>query len=106
MNKQEFAALAKIKEEQINDEDYAVIEFVYARHPAIKSKQDIVNIWKLPAGMMIIRDMVETAKTYELIEREMIRHMDLMNRAKKAIEDLKLGRDQDVRTYILNYLNN
>ncbi len=105
MNKQEFSALAKIKEEEINDEDYAVIEFVYSRHPAIKSKQDIVNIWKLSNGMMIIRDMVETAKTYELIERKMIHHMDLMNRAKKAIEDLKLGHDQDVNFYLQNYLN-
>lgn len=105
MNKQEFAVLAKIKEEDINDEDYSVIEFVYARHPAIKSKQDIVNIWKLPNGMMIIRDMVETSKTYEMIEREMIHHMDLMNKAKNAMEALKLGRTQDVNFYIKNYIH-
>ena len=106
MNKQEFAKLAKINEDNVNDEDYAVIEFVYARHPAIKSKQDIVDVWKLPCGMMIIRDMVETAKTYEKIEREMIHHMELMNKAKDAIENLKLGRLQDVKFYIENYLEN
>lgn len=103
MNKQEFAALAKIKEEQIDDEDYSVLEYVYARHPAIKSKQDIVNLWNLPNGMMIIRDMVETAKTYEKIEREMLAHMERMNRAKEAIEDLKLGRKQNVDYYFQNW---
>ena len=103
MNKQEFTTLAKIKESEINDEDYSIVEYVYARHPAIKSKQDIVNLWKLPNGIMIIRDMVETAATYEKIEQEMIHHMELMEKAKKAIEDLKLGRKHDVNFYFENW---
>ena len=103
MTKEEFAKLAKISEDDIDPEDYQTIEYVYARHPAIKSKQDIVNVWKLPNGMMIIRDMVETAKTYEKIEQELIHHMDRVEKARKAINDLTLGRKHDVNFYFENW---
>lgn len=75
MMKHEFCEIAKIKEADLNDEDYSVIEFVYARHPIIdchKGKQQIADIYNLPGGMRIIRDMVATATKAEEISNKML----------------------------------
>ena len=75
MMKHEFCERAKINEADLNDEDYSVIEFVYARHPIIdchKGKQQIADIYNLPGGMRIIRDMVATATKAEEITNRMI----------------------------------
>ena len=92
MNKQEFIELAGIEWDDISEEDYELVEYVYARHPAINSKQDIVNLWKLPNGIMIIRDMVETATLYEQVEKQYYKAMDALNSARQAMEDIKRGR--------------
>ena len=72
MSKDEFIKLVGIDWDDLSDDDYKVIEYVYSRHPAINSKEDIANIWNLPNGMMIIRDMVETATLYEQVEKAIL----------------------------------
>lgn len=86
MMKHEFCERAKINEADLSDEDYSVIEYVYARHPIIdcnKGKQQIANIYNLPGGMRIIRDMVATATKAEEIRNQMLainRQMEELNR--------------------------
>lgn len=75
MMKHEFCERAKINENSLSNEDYAVIETVYATHPAIgpvKGKDQIATIYNLPGGMRIIRDMVPTAQEAARIEDEML----------------------------------
>lgn len=103
MSKDEFVELAGIKWDEIRDGDYSVVEYVYARHPAINSKQDIVNLWKLPNGMMIIRDMVETATLYEKIEQNYYSAMNKANKARQAMEDIKNGNIQYAKEYLAEY---
>ena len=92
MMKSEFAALAEIDIDEIDNFDYEVIEYVYMYHPSINNKKDIVNIWKLNGGMRIIRDMVETAKESERIQNDIIKYQSLLNESKKAFENLKSGK--------------
>ena len=103
MSKDEFIELAGIKWDDISEEDYELVEYVYARHPAINSKQDIANLWKLPNSMMIIRDMVETATLYEKIEQNYYSAMNKANKARQAMEDIKLGRIQYAKEYLNEY---
>lgn len=105
MSKDEFVELAGIEWDDIRDGDYSVIEYVYARHPAINSKQDIVNLWKLPNGMMIIRDMVETATLYEQIEKNYYKAMNEANKARQAMEDVKNGKISYAKEYLSECLN-
>ena len=100
MNKDEFVKLAGIEWDDISEEDYELVEYVYARHPSINSKQDVVNLWKLPNSMMIIRDMVETATLYEQLEKNYYKAMNKMNKARQAMEDVKLGRIQYAKQYL------
>lgn len=92
MSKDEFIKLVGINWDDISDDDYSIVEFVYSRHPAINSKEDIANLWKLPNSMMIIRDMVGTATLYEQIEKSYYKAMEKANKARQAMEDVKLGR--------------
>lgn len=89
--REEFNKLANIGWDDISDKDYADIEYVYANHPAISDKKDIVNIWKLPNGMLIIRDMIPTALKANEIDSKIIRYQNMVNRAKKMKEALKAG---------------
>lgn len=104
MNKQEFIELAGIEWDDISEDDYSTVEYVYARHPAIESKEDIVNLYNLPNGMMIIRDMVETATLYEQIEKNYYEAMEQVNKARQAMEDVKFGRISYAKEYLSNYL--
>lgn len=103
MNKQEFIELAGIEWDDISEDDYSTVEYVYARHPAIESKEDIVNLYNLPNGMMIIRDMVKTATLYEQIEKNYYSAMNKANKARQAMEDIKLGRIQYAKEYLAGY---
>ena len=103
MNKKEFIELAGIKWDDISKEDYEIVEYVYARHPAINSKEDIVNLWKLPNSMMIIRDMVETATLYENIKQNYYSAMNKANKARQAMIDIKNGNIQYAKEYLAEY---
>ena len=103
MSKDEFIKLVGIEWDDLSDNDYEVIEYVYSRHPAINSKEDIANIWNLPNGMMIIRDMVETATLYEMVERKYYKAMDALNKAREAMEDIKNGRMEYVKEYLESF---
>ena len=92
MSKDEFVELAGIKWDDISEEDYELVEYVYARHPAINSKQDIANLYNMPNGMMIIRDMVETAGFYERVEYAYFSYQEKMNEAKRIMELVKIGK--------------
>ena len=100
MSKDEFIKLVGIGWDDISDDDYKVVEYVYSRHPAINSKEDIANIWNLPNGMMIIRDMVETATLYEQVEKQYYKAMDALNSARQAMEDIKRGRPEYAKDYL------
>ena len=104
MSKDEFIKLAGIGWDDISEEDYELVEYVYARHPSINSKQDIVNLWKLPNSMMIIRDMVETATLYEQLEKNYYKAMNELDNARRAMEDVKNGRIQYAKQYLAEYL--
>ena len=73
MTKIEFCRKANIHTDDLSNEEYEIIEYVYARHPIIdcnNGKQQIADIYKLPGGMRIIRDMMATAtKAEELSNR-------------------------------------
>ena len=103
MSKDEFIKLVGIEWDDISSDDYEIVEYVYSRHPAINSKEDIANIWKLPNGMMIIRDMVETATIYEMVERKYYKAMDAMNKACQAMEDIKNGRMEYAKEYLESF---
>ena len=67
MMKHEFEAIANIT---VSEDDYKVIEYVYTWHPLIPEaggKQKIADIYNV-GGMMLIRDMVKTAKQAEKLE--------------------------------------
>ena len=102
MSKDEFIELAGIEWDDISEDDYSVVEYVYARHPSIATKQDIVKLWK-DYGMVVIRDMVDTATLYEQIESNYYKAMDKANKARQAMEDIKLGRIQYAKEYLANY---
>ena len=103
MSKDEFIKLVGIEWDDISSDDYEIVEYVYSRHPAINSKEDIANIWKLPNGMMIIRDMVETATIYEMVERKYYKAMDALNKAREAMEDIKNGRIEYAKEYLKSF---
>lgn len=103
MSKDEFIKLAGIEWDEISEDDYSIIEYVYARHPAIESKQDIANIWNLPNGMMIIRDMVDTARLYESVEKTYYEYMRKTNEARQAMEAIKFGHPEKAREYLKEY---
>lgn len=103
MSKDEFIELAGIEWDDISEEDYSVVEYVYARHPAINSKQGIVNLYNMPNGMIIIRDMVETAILYEQLEKNYYKAMNEMNKALQAMEDVKNGRISYAKQYLEEY---
>lgn len=72
MMKEEFE---DIIQRTISNEDYAVVEQVYAFHPSISEttgKAEIAAIYNLPGGMRVIRDMVPTAEKARDIEDCMI----------------------------------
>lgn len=67
MMKEEFEAVANTT---VSAEDYAKIEYVYTFHPLIPEvggKKKIADIYNL-GGMMLIRDMMETARKAERLE--------------------------------------
>lgn len=103
MSKDEFIKLVGIEWDDISSDDYEIVEYVYSRHPAINSKEDIANIWKLPNGMMIIRDMVETATLYEMVERKYYKAMDALNKAHQAMDDIKNGRMEYAKEYLKSF---
>lgn len=56
----------------VSDRDYAAIEKVYMFHPAIsdtEGKDQIAQLYKI-GGMLIIRDMVNTAELVEAVDAE------------------------------------
>lgn len=102
MNKQEFIELAGIDWDDISDDDYSTIEYVYSRHPSIQTKQDIVNLWK-SYGMTVIVDMINTATLYEQIERNYFMYMNKMDEARKAMKNIKEGRIGKAKEYLDKY---
>lgn len=67
MMKEEFETVAKT---EVTVEEYAQIEYVYTWHPLIPEvggKQKIADIYNL-GGMMLIKDMLETARKAERLE--------------------------------------
>ena len=102
MSKDEFIELAGIEWDDISADDYSVVEFVYSRHPAIATKQDIADLWK-KYGMSVIRDMVETAVIYEECEKHFYKYMNMMNDAREAMENLKHGHKDKAKEYLAKY---
>ncbi len=93
MMKEEFE---KILGKTVSDADYELIEYVYARHPAIDDvhgKKQIADIYNMPGGMMIILDMIPTAKKMGDLQDEMVAHLNEIDRIKSEINDLKEGRN-------------
>ena len=103
MSKDEFIKLAGIEWDDISEDDYSIVEYVYSRHPAINSKQDIANLYNMPNGMIIIRDMVGTATLYEQLEKNYYKAMNEMNKARQAMEDVKNGRISYAKDYLAEY---
>lgn len=59
------------KYEDLPDDEYQIIEYVYNYHPAIDDKNDIARLYCLRGGFHIICDMKPTAEYWEAKEKEM-----------------------------------
>ena len=74
MTREEFNSLIEPeKTKRPNDEDWKIIEFVYTFHPSIsetRGKEQIAYLYKT-FGMRIIKDMIQTAKRAEAMEKEL-----------------------------------
>lgn len=89
MMKQEFEQLIGGK---ICDENYSIVEVVYATHPSISAengKVEIANIYKLPGGMRIIKDMVPTAAQMAELIDEATAARSRMSEIEARIAELK-----------------
>lgn len=86
MMKHEFEAIAKRK---VSDADYKEIEYVYTWHPLIPNsggKQKIADIYNL-GGMMLIKDMLETAKRAEGLENHKAYIRSQISKLEKEAEE-------------------
>ena len=82
--------------EDLPQEDYDIIEYVYNYHPSIYSRNDIAHLFCLRGGFQIIKDMVRTAEEWEQKEQQ---------RAGLDLKD-KMSYEQAVdclRTYVQVY---
>lgn len=94
MMKEEFE---KLIGKEVAISDYEVIEKAYATHPsidAVKGKQQIANIYQLPGGMRIIRDMVPTAEKAAKIEDRMMSVRRQISDLERELEELKAERER------------
>lgn len=86
--KSEFESLVG---KEVSQEDYTTIEFVYLYHPSISGfngKEEIANIYKLPRGMRIIRDMLITANRQENLENTRNNRRSRLKELKIELEDI------------------
>lgn len=74
--------------ENLTDEDYKTIEFVYTFHPAVPEKSDIAAIYVLKHGMAIIRDMVPTAQKAQELDSKMMELIRQRNELNKQIDEM------------------
>lgn len=86
MMKHEFEKLAKV---EVSPETYNEIELVYMHHPAIQSKQDIVNLYLMVNGMTIIKDMMPRAQKIGDLEEDLRLTRQKANEIMDIIEKTK-----------------
>lgn len=91
MTREEFNSLIEPeKTKSPNDEDWKIIEFVYSFHPSIsetRGKEQIADLYKT-FGMRIIKDMIQTAKRAEAMEKELSELRAKYNKLKDAYNAL------------------
>jgi hypothetical protein len=106
MNKQEFCELTGLEYHNISEDNFNVINTVYAYHPVISDvhgKEEIAALYK-KGGMGIIRDLLATASEIaeaesriqqnnvllENLESEQKKEMDfVIQRQRDAVQDIK-----------------
>jgi mitochondrial fission protein ELM1 len=103
MQKQEFIerinALGNpTRFEDLDQNDYETIEYVYMYHPAISSKDDIAKIFCLNGGFHIITDMVKTAEYWEQREKKM---RELQSQIAELTDEL--NKIYDERRFVAEY---
>ena len=98
MTKVEFESrLCDINEkaaEALTYEEYKVIEYVYTWHPcidAVRGKEQIAYLYA-EFGMLIIRDMLPTARRAEEFESQINKAKAEYDAAKEQYERLKSGK--------------
>ena len=91
MTREEFNSLIGIETTMgPNDEDWKIIESVYIFHPSISEthgKEQITYFYKT-FGMRIIKDMFQTAKKAEAMEKELSELRAKYNKPKDAYNAL------------------
>ena len=91
MTREEFNSLIEPeKTKRPNDDDWEIIEFVYSFHPSIsetRGKEQITYLYKT-FGMRIIKDMFQTAKRAETMEKELSELRAKYNKLKDAYNAL------------------
>lgn len=91
MTREEFNGLIELRTtKKPNDEDWKIIEFVYNFHPSISEtfgKAQIVYLYSM-FGMRIIKDMYQTAKRAEAMEKELSELRAKCNKIKDAYNAL------------------
>lgn len=94
MTREEFDAIAEKKfpevAKQITDSDWKTIEYVYTFHPSIKEvdgKNQMVYLVKF-GGMRVIKDMVQTAKEAEELEKKISVARRTLNELREQLEAL------------------
>ena len=74
MMKEEFVQILKDlrktkKDIELSDEDYSVIEYVYAHHPLVETKEDAAKFYE-QFGVSIFHSLVPSAQQFEAAYRK------------------------------------
>lgn len=91
MNKQEFEQRIK---NNVSDEDYKEIEYVYTWHPAINEtsgKDQIASIY-LAGGILVIKGMKEMARMMEKLDAEKRAMQNQLSRIQDRINAVSIGK--------------
>ena len=87
MTTEEFTANLELKDVQLTDNEWNIIQTVYNYHPAIKTKKDIAALYQI-GGMTIIEDMLPRAKAIEEAEKKVSEARRAYEEAKEYLESL------------------
>ena len=85
---EEFEALVG---HEVPEKDYAVIDEVYGYHPSVadgNGRKRLAEIYKMPSGMRIIRDMLVTAQKIDSLLLEVETHKKEMAKHQAALGKL------------------